>query len=89
MTFDAMLDGAAPSTTKFPRDDSDSFSGMRISLSGVLVRAAKACKRSRDDKHLEHPLGTLREHIETMRAAKSDAEALAMLDEFLALWVLS
>ena len=60
---------------------------MVISLSGVLGRAAETCKRSRNSKHLEYDLCLLEKHINTMRRAKNDAEALEFLDKFLGLWV--
>lgn len=61
--------------------------GAVISLSGVLLRAADACQRSSDSKHLDQPLRTLLTHIEMLRAAKNDNEALRLLNDFLALWV--
>lgn len=40
---------------------------MRISLSGVLIRAAETCGRSRDAKHLDFMLRQLRHHINILR----------------------
>ena len=45
---------------------------MRCSLSGVLLRAAERCKRSRDATHLEFPMQELHRHIEMLREAKDD-----------------
>lgn len=55
--------------------------GMVISLSGVLQRAASACKQSRDFKHLAFSLKQLNEHIELVRDDPS------RIGEFLALYV--
>ena len=76
---------AAASPPRFPHRGPGY--GMLISLRVVLDRAAETCQRSRDMKHLEHRLRQLKEHINMLRAAKSDEEALDLLDRFLALWV--
>lgn len=40
---------------------------MMISLTGVLIRAAETCERSRDNKHLGYMLRQLRDHINMLR----------------------
>jgi len=57
-------------------------SGMCCSVSGTLLRAADAVKRTRDSKYLEFGLRELCGHIEQLRAEPT-AENLG---EFLSLW---
>ena len=57
-------------------------SGMTISTSGVLERAADLAKRSRNDRNQEFGLRLLHKHIEQLRAEPT-AENLG---EFLSLW---
>ena len=57
--------------------------GMKISLPGILERAAEHCKKSRDwrTKSLANDLQLLLKHIEIVRAEPF------RLQEFLDLWV--
>jgi hypothetical protein len=56
---------------------------MKISLSGVLERAAERCETARDwqTKHLAHGLRDLHQHL---RCVKTDPSRLA---EFFETWV--
>ena len=56
-------------------------SGMKISLPGVLLRAARACKLSREHRHLKVPLEQLLENLRKLRADPSK------IGEFFDLWV--
>jgi hypothetical protein len=55
---------------------------LRISLPGVLNRAAAVCRGSREWKHLEHPLKELLDHLRILRADPTEAT----LKEFLDVW---
>lgn len=76
-------------TTRFPHKGrrNDGMGGMCISLSGVLDRAAE--NLTKNGKHLAFDLDLLKKHIEQLRAARSDPEALELLDLFLSIWVQS
>jgi len=77
-----------PTDRFFPlADHPQKTPGLTCSLAGVLQRAADSVKRSKSDQYLEHPLRELNGHIETLRNAKSDAEAVELLSKFLNLWV--
>ena len=77
-----------PPLTRFPIEpNAKKEVGMRCSLSGMLERAAETCKRSRDNKHLEFSLLQLQKHINMLREAKSDEEAVEFLYQFLMLYV--
>lgn len=51
------------------------------SLSGVVMRAAESCQKSRDNKHLVYPLTLLMTHINQLRKHPEKLQA------FLELWV--
>lgn len=72
---------------RFPLPEPDFSGGCKISLHGVLGRAATACQRSRDSKHLAYSLEQLNEHIEILRASSNDDDAVENLAKFLNLWV--
>jgi len=74
------------SKKRFPLKQLPFDGKMKISLDGVLDRAAEQCKRSRDNKHLAFPLESLNKHIEHIRESESDDQALERLEEFLRLW---
>lgn len=71
----------------FPVKSNEPTTQMVISLSGVLDRAAEACKRSRNNKQLHWPLLELLKHVEHLRESESDEQALERLSVFLKLWV--
>lgn len=73
-----------PTTNHFPHKGRRQ-TGMCVSLSGVLDRASENLNKS--GRHLKFDLYLLQKHINQMRAANNDQEAVALLDEFLALWV--
>ena len=55
---------------------------MKVSLPGVLNRAAGVCKGSKTMSHLEYPLKELLEHLRILRS-QQDLETLA---EFFDTW---
>lgn len=55
---------------------------MKVSLPGVLNRAAGVCKASKTMNHLEYPLRELLEHLRVLRA-NQDVDTLA---EFFDTW---
>jgi hypothetical protein len=61
-------------------DDANKY-GMLISLPGVLNRAAECCRKSKQSRHLEHPLKELLRHLEAVR------EKPERVQEFMSLWV--
>lgn len=69
-------------------DASMTRSGMVISLSGVLIRAADALGSSKRSSYLEYPLRELLENLEQVRASKNDKEALDRMKAFFTLYVI-
>lgn len=59
---------------------------MKISTSGVLLRAASFCRTKRDARHLDYPLRQLYSHLKTLKETPEN-ERLAMLERFFAVWV--
>lgn len=71
----------------FPLGEPEFNGGMKVSLGGLLLRAAETCARSRDTKYLEPGIRALHKHIEQLRAAKTDSEAVELLAQFFSLYV--
>lgn len=76
----------AVSTFPLPPHDYSS-GGMCVSLRGTLGRAATECRRSASSRYLASALDQLNDHIEQLRSAKDDADALLMLANFFRLYV--
>ena len=58
---------------------------MFISLSGVLLRAAKRISKTADS-HIEHPLRQLYSHIQQIQIRHARGESKEVLDEFFGIW---
>ena len=74
--------------SSFPISDAEKPSnGMRISMSGVLNRAADVVGCSHRTKYLEFPLRQLLENLQHVRASSNDKEALERMKAFFTLYV--
>ncbi len=76
----------------FPLNDetnrpADETAGFKCSLSGVLLRASERMQRTRDSRYLAYPLTQLCDHIDELRQATSNADAVERLAKFLRYWV--
>ncbi|MGE4296815.1 MAG: hypothetical protein AB7E47_02200 [Desulfovibrionaceae bacterium] len=58
---------------------------MKISLPGVLKRAANSVRKSKDAQHLELPLLTLLEHLQTVRERYALGDT-SVVGEFFNVW---
>jgi hypothetical protein len=58
---------------------------MFISISGVLLRAAKRISKTADS-HLEYPLRQLYSHIQQIQIRHARGESKEVLDEFFGIW---
>lgn len=58
---------------------------MKISASGVLLRAAERLKHTRDARHLEYTLRQLYSHLKELQQRHAAGDATAIV-EFFEIW---